>query len=86
MVGAAAAGRRCQGLIDDATDRACATAALRTAAKAAVDLAGAPGRCVLHDATHVVVADHVAGTDDHFENPAAPSTSFLSSNRKRGLM
>src|SRR6266446_3657225 len=62
---AAAAGRRDR-VVHDAADGACATAALGAAAETAIDLPGGARR--LFDAdrrAHVVVAQHVAGTDDH---------------------
>ena len=54
-------------LVDDALDGARATAAFGTATKAAVNLLGVARKvvCGIHGVTHVVVAQHVAGTDDH---------------------
>src|SRR5262245_63280882 len=62
---AAAAGRR-DGVVHDAADGARAAAALGAAAEAAIDLTGRPRRLLGADRrAHVVVAEHVARTDDH---------------------
>src|SRR5215467_4240629 len=62
---AAAAGRRDR-VVHDAADGARAAAALGAAAEAAIDLAGGARRLLGADRrAHVVVAQHVAGTDDH---------------------
>src|SRR6516162_9212844 len=62
---AAAAGRRDR-VVHDAADGARATAALGAAAEAAIDLPGAARRLLGADhRAHVVVAQHVARTDDH---------------------
>src|SRR5215470_14859120 len=62
---AAAAGRRDR-VVHDAADGARATAALGAAAEAAIDLPGRARRLLGADRrAHVVVAQHVAGTDDH---------------------
>src|SRR5262245_62047699 len=62
---AAAAGRRDR-VVHDAADGARAAAALGAAAEAAIDLAGGGRRLLGADRrAHVVVAQHVAGTDDH---------------------
>src|SRR5215831_17141332 len=58
-------GRR-QGLIDNAADRARATAALGAAAEAAIDLArGARCLAAIERRADVLIAQHVARTDDH---------------------
>src|ERR1700730_7516812 len=60
---AAAAGRRDR-IVHDAADGARATAALGAAAEAAIDLPGRSWRLLGADCSaHVVVAQHVAGTD-----------------------
>src|SRR5512132_4283289 len=62
---AAAAGRRDR-VVHDAADGARATATLRAAAEAAIDLPGGARRLLGADhRAHVVVAQHVARTDDH---------------------
>src|SRR5215469_5071668 len=62
---AAAAGRRDR-VVHDAADGARATAALGAAAEAAIDLPGGSWRLLGADhRAHVVVAQHVARTDDH---------------------
>jgi hypothetical protein len=56
------------GLVHDAADGARAAAALGAAAEAAINLPGR-ARCIAatERRTHVVIAQHVAGTDDHGE-------------------
>jgi len=63
-VGRAGAAQR---LFHDLLDRADAATALRAAAEAAVDLPGGPRLAALrtHRAAHVVVAQNIAGTNDH---------------------
>src|SRR5215468_1083302 len=62
---AAAAGRRDR-VVHDAPDGARAAAALGAAAEAAIDLTGRPRRLLGADhRPYVVVAQHVARTDDH---------------------
>src|SRR5262249_2609816 len=57
-------------LVHDAADGARAAPALGAAAEAAIDLAGGPGIAALMDrGTHVVIAEHVAGTHDHAGRP-----------------
>src|SRR5262249_37505407 len=54
------------GLIDNAADRARATAALGAAAEAAIDLArGARCLAAIERRADVLIAQHVARTDDH---------------------
>jgi hypothetical protein len=63
---AVAAGRASHGLFHDALDRPDATAALGAAAEAAIDLARGAWRCRRDQGgADVLVAQHVAGTDDH---------------------
>jgi len=69
-VGAAGlAGKRTgtERLVNDALDGARTTATFGTATKAAVKLLGAPRKVVggIHGVADVVVAQHVAGTDNH---------------------
>src|SRR5207253_7429442 len=65
---AAGAGGRRSGLVHDAADGARATAALGAAAEAAIDLPGVSWRRLAAERrAHVVVAQHVARTDDHGE-------------------
>ena len=54
-------------LVDDALDRARAAAAFGTATKAAIELLGATRKvvCGIHGVADVVVAQHIAGTDNH---------------------
>ena len=54
-------------LVDDDLDRARAAAAFDAAAKAAINLLGITRKvvCGIHGMTHVVIAQHVAGTDNH---------------------
>lgn len=56
-----------KGLVDDLLDGARAAAALRTAAEAAVDLFGIPGKIVraVDRTADVVVGQNIAGTDNH---------------------
>jgi len=57
-------------LVHDALDGACTTTALGAAAEATIDLPGRTGRRRRGDgATHVMVAEHVAGADDHEQRP-----------------
>src|SRR5262245_36009745 len=73
--GAASAG---DCLVHDAADGACATPALGTAAETAIDLAGrARGPLGRERRAHVVVAQHVAGTNDHGGRASQPAFSSL---------
>jgi hypothetical protein len=65
--GAAFLGAGAKGFVDDGLDRACAAAALGAAAKATVNLLGIPRqvRSCTHSTTDIVVAQDVAGTDNH---------------------
>jgi hypothetical protein len=66
MRGAAAAGRAAgEGFVHDLADGAQAAAALGAAAEAAVDLRGGTRRRRIHGGTHLMVAQDVAGTDNH---------------------
>ena len=60
-------GANAKSFIHDLADGAGATATLGAATKAAIDLPCRPGRllCVSDDTANVVVAQHIAGTDDH---------------------
>src|SRR4029077_16442109 len=60
-----------QRLVHDAPDGAGTAAALRTATEAMIDLAGRARRTFTgrERAAHVVVREHVTGTDDH-DGPA----------------
>ena len=64
---AAGLGAGAQRLIDDGLDGARATAALGAASETAVDLLGVAGKLLrtLDDAADILVAKHVARTDDH---------------------
>jgi hypothetical protein len=70
--GAAGLGAGAERLIDDGLDRARATAALRAASEAAIELLGVAGEVLrtLDDTADIVVAKHVAGTDDHLKRQA----------------
>ena len=68
MRGAGATGRAAgahQRLVHDLADRARATATLSAAAETAIDLARGARRSRLHGAPHLMVAQYIAGTDDH---------------------
>jgi hypothetical protein len=54
-------------LVDDALDGTRATAAFGAAAKAAIDLLGVTRKAVgrIHGVADVVIAQHVAGADNH---------------------
>ena len=56
-----------QRFVHDLSDGAHTAAALGAAAEAAVDLSGGARRCRAHGAPHFMVAQHVAGTYDHWE-------------------
>jgi hypothetical protein len=60
-------GANAESFIHDLADGAGTTAALGAATEAAIDLPCRPGRllCVGDDTANVVVAQHIAGTDDH---------------------
>lgn len=64
---AAGLGASPQRLIDNGLDRARATAALGAASEASIDLFGVAGKMLrAFDGTaDIMVAKHVAGTDDH---------------------
>jgi hypothetical protein len=67
---AAAPGRAGDGLVHDPLDGAGAPTALGAAAKTAIDLAGRAGSHRRGDgATDIVVAEHVAGANDHEQKP-----------------
>jgi len=57
--------RAIESFVDDLADRAGATAALGAAAKAAVDMARGSTCRRVRRGSHLVVAQYVAGTDDH---------------------
>jgi hypothetical protein len=65
--GPAGLGAGAQRLVDDGLNGACATATLGAATEAPVDLLGIAGKVLgaLDGIAHVVVTQHVAGTDDH---------------------
>ena len=54
-----------QGFVHDLADGARAAAALSAAAEAAIDLTGGARRARGHGGPHFMVAQDVAGTDDH---------------------
>ena len=60
-------------LVHDAPNGAGAPAALGAAAQAPIDVAGRSrwGFIARQSGTHVLVGQHVAGTDDHSRGPAA---------------
>jgi hypothetical protein len=61
---------RDDGLVHDMPDRACATPTRRNTAKVTKELtSGARRRAGCHRGTHVVVAQHVAGANDHDSSP-----------------
>jgi hypothetical protein len=51
--------------IDDLTDRAGAATALGAAAQAAIDMAGGPKRCIACSGSYIMVAQNIAGANDH---------------------
>jgi len=57
--------RTIQRFIDDLANGASAPPALGTAAKTAIDMARRPARCGARRASHFLVAQYVAGTDNH---------------------
>ena len=65
--GAAGLGAGAQRLVDDGLDGTRAAAAFGAAAETAVNLLGVTGKLLrtLDGTTDIVVAKHVAGTDDH---------------------
>jgi hypothetical protein len=68
MRGAAAAGWGAgadQSFVHDLADGVRAAATLGAAAEAAIDLAGRARRRRIHGPPHLMIAQHVAGTDDH---------------------
>jgi hypothetical protein len=69
--GAAGPGAGAQRLVDDGLDGSRATAALGAATKAAIELLGIAGKVLvlrtLDDTADIVVAKHVAGTNDHLK-------------------
>jgi hypothetical protein len=68
--GAAGLGAGAQGLVDNGLDGARATAALRAASEAPVELLGVAGKVLrtLDDTADVVIAQHVARTDNHLNS------------------
>lgn len=62
----------------DLANGAGATAALRAAAEAAIDLPGSAGHDLVagHNVSHVVIADNVTGTDNHGRNFGPLMTSY----------
>jgi hypothetical protein len=79
-----------EGLVDDGLDGARAAAAFRAAAKAAVNLLGATQQIIrsAHGIADIVVAQDVAGTDDHKDartfGDAASSTYETASYDAKG--
>jgi hypothetical protein len=57
--------RTIQRFIDDLANGASAPPALGAAAKTAIDMARRPARCGARRASHFLVAQYVAGTDNH---------------------
>ena len=51
--------------VDDLADCAGATTALGAAAEAAIDMAGGPTHCVACSASYFMVAQNIAGANDH---------------------
>jgi len=54
-----------QSFVHDFADRVQAAPALRAATEATVHVRRRPGRRRRHGVAHLVIAQHVAGTDDH---------------------
>ena len=65
--GLAGPGAGAERLVDDALDGACATAAFGAATEAAIKLLGVARKdiCRTHGVADVVIAEDVAGTDNH---------------------
>jgi hypothetical protein len=63
----ASVGAGAEGLVDDTLDRAGAAATFGTATKAAIELLGVTRKivCGIHGVADVVIAQHIAGTDNH---------------------
>ena len=70
--GTAGLGASAQRFVDDRLDGARAATALGTASEASVELLGVAGKMLrtLHGSADVVVAKHVARTDDHLKRQA----------------
>jgi hypothetical protein len=51
--------------VNDLADCASAAAALGAAAEASVDMAGGPTRCIACGASYFMVAQNIAGANDH---------------------
>ena len=72
--GAAGLGAGAERLVDDGLDGPRATSALGAATEAAIELLGVAGKVLvlrtLDDTTDIVVAKHVAGTNDHLNMQA----------------
>jgi len=71
-----------QGFVHDRADGARAATALGAAAETAKNCRGRVRRGRVHDAPHLMVAQHVAGTDDH-RKPGAPAA--LNGGLRRNL-
>ena len=84
--GAALLGAGAEGFVDDGLDRAGTAAALGAAAEASVDLLGIARqvRSCTHGIPDIVVAQDVAGTDDHGnENNPRDATSSIWKSAER---
>jgi len=57
--------RTIERLIDDLANGASAPSALGAATKTAIDMARRPARCGARRASHFLIAQYVAGTDNH---------------------
>ena len=77
--GAAGLGAGAKRLVDDGLDGPRATSTLGAATEAAIELLGVAGKVLvlrtLDDTADIVVAKHVAGTNDHFKF-AGPSVKL----------
>lgn len=92
MVGMRAAGAagleaRAEGLIHDLFDRPRATPALGATAQTAVNLPGGTRKILArHRASHVVIGDDVAGTNDHGRMLGNPvKTWVIDKSPRRGM-
>jgi hypothetical protein len=78
-----------QGFVHDLANSANAAAALGAAAEAAIDLSGGARRRRRHGAPHFMVAQHVAGTDDHRKTRrrliVTFATGFMRASQKKTL-
>jgi hypothetical protein len=85
--GAAGLGAGAQRLVDDGLDGARTTAALGTASETAVNLLGVAGKVLraLDGTADVLVANHVAGTNDHYSSKPIENVELFDIEWARGM-